>query len=56
MLDDALLRMDDARRPEVYRLLADAARRRQVFLLTCNGAIAREAEEALKVRRIDLSV
>jgi len=55
VLDDALLRMDDVRRPEVYRLLADAARRRQVFLLTCHAQIAREAEEALKVRRIDLS-
>ena len=55
VLDDALLRMDDARRPEVYRLLAHAARRRQIFLLSCHAAIAREAEEALKVRRIDLS-
>jgi uncharacterized protein YhaN len=55
VLDDALLRMDDVRRPEVYRLLADAARRRQVFLLTCHASIAREAEVALKVRRIDLS-
>ncbi|TFG96178.1 MAG: hypothetical protein E4H11_03810 [Myxococcales bacterium] len=55
VLDDALLRMDDIRRPEVYRLLADAARRRQVFLLTCHASIAREAEETLKVRRIDLS-
>ncbi len=55
VLDDALLRMDDVRRPEVYRLLADAARRRQVFLLTCHTSIAREAEETLKVRRVDLS-
>jgi uncharacterized protein YhaN len=55
ILDDALLRMDDARRPEVYQLLAHAARRRQILLLTCHANIAREAEEALKVRRIDLS-
>jgi uncharacterized protein YhaN len=55
ILDDALLRIDDARRPEVYQLLAHAARRRQIFLLTCHATIAREAEEALKVRRIDLS-
>jgi uncharacterized protein YhaN len=55
VLDDALLRMDDVRRAEVYRLLADAARRRQVFLLTCHAQVAREAEEAMKVRRIDLS-
>ncbi len=56
VLDDALLRMDDVRRPEVYRLLEHAARRRQIFLLTCHAGIAGEAEEALKVRRIDLSV
>jgi uncharacterized protein YhaN len=55
VLDDALLRMDDGRRSEVYRLLADAARRRQIFLLTCHESMAREAEEALKVRRIDLA-
>jgi uncharacterized protein YhaN len=55
ILDDALLRTDDVRRGELYALLAHAARRRQIFLLTCHGAIAREAEEALKVRRIDLS-
>src|SRR5262249_7509446 len=55
VLDDALLRMDDGRRPEVYGLLAHAARRRQIFFLTCHRSIAREAEEALKVRRIDLS-
>jgi uncharacterized protein YhaN len=55
VLDDALLRMDDVRRPEVYALLAHAARRRQIFLLSCHAAIAREAAEALKVRRVDLS-
>ncbi len=55
VLDDALLRMDDARRSEVYGLLADAARRRQIFLLTCHAGVAREAEEGLKVRRIDLA-
>jgi len=54
LLDDALLRMDDARRPEVYRLLSDIAPVRQVFLLTCHAAIADEAETALKAARIDL--
>jgi len=55
ILDDALLRMDDARRPQVYALLADIAPARQVFLLTCHAAIADEAEEALEASRIDLS-
>jgi uncharacterized protein YhaN len=55
ILDDALLRTDGLRRPEVWELLAHAARRRQIFVLTCQEAIAREAEEALKVPRIDLS-
>jgi uncharacterized protein YhaN len=54
VLDDALLRMDDFRRPEVYRLLTEVARRRQVFLLTCQGNIAAEAESALKLHRIQL--
>ena len=56
ILDDALLRMDDVRRPQVYAMLADIAPERQIFLLTCHGAIADEAEEALKARRVELSV
>jgi uncharacterized protein YhaN len=55
VLDDALLRIDDARRPQVYALLADIAPARQVFFLTCHAAIADEAEKALKASRIDLS-
>jgi len=55
ILDDALLRTDGLRRPEVWELLSHAARRRQIFVLTCQESIAREAEEALKVPRIDLS-
>jgi uncharacterized protein YhaN len=55
ILDDALLRVDDARRPEVYALLADIAPARQVFLLTCHAAIADEAANALKAARIDIS-
>jgi len=54
VLDDALLRMDDARRFAVYELLAEISRRRQVFLLTCQEWIAAEAERALKLRRITL--
>jgi uncharacterized protein YhaN len=54
VLDDALLRMDDARRPEVYGLLAEISRRRQVFLLTCHESIAAEAEQALAIPRITL--
>jgi uncharacterized protein YhaN len=54
ILDDALLRMDDERRPEVYRLLADVAPTRQVFLLTCHAAIADEVARALGAARIDL--
>jgi uncharacterized protein YhaN len=55
ILDDALLRMDDARRPEVYGLLADIAPTRQVFVLTCHAAIADEVEKELSAARIDLS-
>jgi hypothetical protein len=39
----------------VYGLLAHAASRRQVLVLTCQERLAREAEEAFKVRRIELS-
>ncbi len=56
ILDDALLRMDDERRPEVYRLLADIAPTRQVFVLTCHSAIADEVTKALGAARIDLSL
>jgi uncharacterized protein YhaN len=55
VLDDALLRMDDQRRPEVYSLLGEISRRRQVFLLTCQEWIAAEAERALALRRITLA-
>jgi uncharacterized protein YhaN len=55
VLDDALLRMDDVRRPEVYGLLAHVAQRRQLFFLTCHRNIADEAERALKARRVDLT-
>jgi len=55
ILDDALLRMDDARRLEVYRLLAGIAPTRQIFFLTCHANIAAEAESALKAIRVDLT-
>ena len=55
ILDDALLRMDDARRPQVYALLAEIAPTRQVFVLTCHAAIADEVASALSVARIDLA-
>jgi uncharacterized protein YhaN len=55
ILDDALLRTDDARRRELYPLLAEVSRRRQVFLLTCQDWIASEAEQLLQVRRISLA-
>jgi len=55
VLDDALLRMDDVRRPEVYGLLVQVAQRRQLFFLTCHRNIADEAERALKARRVDLT-
>jgi uncharacterized protein YhaN len=55
LLDDALLRMDGERRPEVYELLAGISRGRQVLLLTCQEWIAAEAEQALKLHRITLS-
>ena len=54
ILDDALLRMDDQRRSAVYALLGDIAPMRQVWILTCNRALADEIESGLKVTRIDL--
>jgi len=55
ILDDALVRMDDARRGQVYSVLGEVARKRQVFLLTCHSALAAEAELALGIERIDLT-
>jgi uncharacterized protein YhaN len=54
ILDDALLRMDDQRRLAVYALLGNIALTRQVWILTCHGALADEVENNLKVARIDL--
>ncbi len=54
ILDDALLRMDDQRRRGVYALLGELAPTRQVWILTCHGALADEVEGDLEVSRIDL--
>jgi len=54
ILDDALLRMDDLRRREAYALLGEMAPTRQVWILTCNAALADEIEGSLKIARIDL--
>jgi uncharacterized protein YhaN len=54
ILDDALLRIDDARRGGVYALLDGMATTRQVWILTCHRALADEVENGLKVARIDL--
>jgi uncharacterized protein YhaN len=54
ILDDALLRMDDLRRREAYALLGEMAPTRQVWILTCNRALADEIQTALDVSRIDL--
>jgi len=54
ILDDALLRMDDQRRRGVYTLLGEMAPMRQVWILTCNRALADEIENGLEVSRIDL--
>jgi uncharacterized protein YhaN len=54
ILDDALLRMDDQRRLAVYEVLSNIALTRQVWILTCHGALADEVEGNLKVSRIDL--
>jgi uncharacterized protein YhaN len=54
ILDDALLRMDDGRRRGVYTLLGEMAPMRQVWILTCNRALADEIESGLEVSRIDL--
>ena len=50
-----LVRMDDTRRPDVYRLLRGISPRRQVLLMTCHSWIADEAGRELKARRIDLA-
>jgi uncharacterized protein YhaN len=55
VLDDVLVRTDGPRRTEIYPLLAEVSRVRQLFLLTCQEALADEAEGALKPRRIDLT-
>jgi uncharacterized protein YhaN len=54
ILDDALLRMDDQRRSAVYAVLGNMAPTRQVWILTCHGALADEVESNLKVMRVDL--
>jgi len=54
ILDDALLRIDDQRRNGVYALLGGMAPTRQVWILTCQRALADEIEGGLKVSRIDL--
>lgn len=55
VLDDVLVRTDGTRRTQIYPLLAEVSRVRQLFLLTCHEALADEAEGALKPRRIDLT-
>jgi uncharacterized protein YhaN len=46
--------MDDQRRSAVYAVLGNMAPTRQVWILTCHGALADEVESNLKVSRIDL--
>ena len=46
--------MDDRRRRGVYALLAEMAPTRQIWMLTCQRALADEIEAALKVARIEL--
>lgn len=54
VLDEALVHFDGVRRRRLYAVLAEVARERQVILCTCHDELAREAEKALVVRRIDL--
>jgi uncharacterized protein YhaN len=54
VLDDALLRMDDARRAEAVSLVSELSQQRQVFVLTCHDQIAREIEQALGIQRVSL--
>jgi uncharacterized protein YhaN len=54
ILDDALLKVDEPRRHEVYNLLSEIAQRRQVFVLTCHNTFADELSAGWKVQRINL--
>ena len=54
ILDDALLRMDDARRRASLELLGELAVNRQIFVLTCHESLAREVEEVLRIHRIEI--
>lgn len=55
ILDEALVHWDSSRRAPVYPLLREVSERRQVILLTCHEPLAREAEELLQTRRIELT-
>ncbi len=54
ILDDALLRMDDARRRAALELLGELSDTRQIFVLTCHDSLAREVEDVLGVPRLTL--
>ncbi len=54
ILDDALLRMDAARRREAYALLKELSAQRQVFLLTCHESLAAEAALAWQTEATSL--
>jgi uncharacterized protein YhaN len=54
VLDEALVHWDEARRRELYPVLRDVARRRQIVLFTCHAAFAEEAHALLGARVVDL--
>ncbi len=55
VLDEALVHWDLERRTSLYAVLRELSERRQVILFTCHEAFAREVEEHLDARRIELS-
>ena len=52
---DAALDLVQARRRELYPVLRDVARHRQIVLFTCHVSFAEEAHELLGARIVQLS-
>lgn len=54
VLDEALVHWDEDRRRSLYTVLRELAHRRQVILFTCHESFAREVEQDLGARVIEL--
>lgn len=55
VLDEVLVHWDAERRAQLHAALAEVAKTRQVFVMTCHAPFAREAAEALGVESITLN-